>query len=36
MCPYEGALSLKVAGKTVMKSRNWLAEPNQNKQVDGL
>jgi len=24
MCPYEEALSLKVAGKTVMKSRSWL------------
>ena len=24
MCPYEDALSLKVAGRTVMKSRNWL------------
>jgi ferredoxin-type protein NapH len=24
MCPYEDALSLKVAGKKVMKSRNWL------------
>jgi formate hydrogenlyase subunit 6/NADH:ubiquinone oxidoreductase subunit I len=24
MCPYEDALSLKFAGKTVMKSRNWL------------
>ena len=24
MCPYEDALSLKIAGKTVMKSRNWL------------
>ncbi len=23
-CPYEGALTLKFAGKTVMKSRNWL------------
>jgi polyferredoxin len=23
-CPYEGALSIKVAGQTVMKSRNWL------------
>ena len=23
MCPYEDALSLKFAGKTVMKSRNW-------------
>jgi len=24
MCPYEDALTLKFAGKTVMKSRNWL------------
>ena len=24
MCPYKDALSLKVAGKTVMKSWNWL------------
>ena len=24
MCPYEGALQLKAAGKTVLKSRNWL------------
>ena len=23
-CPYEDALALKIAGKTVMKSRNWL------------
>jgi Dissimilatory sulfite reductase (desulfoviridin), alpha and beta subunits len=23
-CPYEDALVLKIAGKTVMKSRNWL------------
>ena len=23
-CPYKGALSLKIAGKTVMNSRNWL------------
>jgi polyferredoxin len=23
-CPYKGALTLQVAGKTVMKSRNWL------------
>jgi ferredoxin-type protein NapH len=26
MCPYEDALALKFAGKTVMKSRNWLSE----------
>lgn len=26
MCPYEDALALKVAGKTVMKSRNWLEQ----------
>lgn len=24
MCPYEDALKVKVAGKTVLKSRNWL------------
>jgi ferredoxin-type protein NapH len=24
MCPYEGCLNFKVAGKTVFKSRNWL------------
>ena len=24
MCPYEDALALKVAGKTIMRSRNWL------------
>jgi ferredoxin-type protein NapH len=24
MCPYEGALKVKFAGKTVMSSRNWL------------
>ncbi|MFB3889662.1 MAG: 4Fe-4S binding protein [Candidatus Bathyarchaeia archaeon] len=28
MCPYEDALALKVAGKTVMRSRNWL-EPSK-------
>jgi ferredoxin-type protein NapH len=26
ICPYEDALELKVAGKTVMKSRNWLEQ----------
>ncbi len=26
LCPYENALELKFAGKTVMKSRNWLEE----------
>jgi ferredoxin len=24
MCPYEGALTIDFAGKTIMKSRNWL------------
>jgi len=24
MCPYEDALRLKAAGKTMLKSRNWL------------
>ena len=28
ICPYDDALSIKFAGKTVMKSRNWL-EPKQ-------
>lgn len=28
LCPYEGALELKFAGKTVMKSRNWLNQQN--------
>jgi polyferredoxin len=26
LCPYEGALELKFAGKSLMKSRNWLEE----------
>jgi len=26
ICPYEGALKLNFAGKTLMKSRNWLQE----------
>lgn len=26
LCPYEDALEIKFAGKTVMKSRNWLEE----------
>jgi polyferredoxin len=26
MCPYEGALTLKVAGKPLMNSRNWLEQ----------
>ena len=28
ICPYEDALSLKFAGKTVMRSRNWLQQGN--------
>ncbi len=31
ICPYEDALSIKFAGKTMMKSRNWL-ENKQNQQ----
>ena len=26
LCPYEGALEFKFAGKTIVKSRNWLKE----------
>ncbi len=29
ICPYEGALKLTFAGKTVVKSRNWLVEKKQ-------
>jgi hypothetical protein len=29
MCPYQDTLKVKVAGKTVMSSRNWL-EPKTN------
>ena len=31
MCPYEGCLEFKFAGKTVCKSRNWLADSNHDK-----
>jgi polyferredoxin len=34
MCPYEDALQLKFAGKTVMKSRNWLEEKTQKTDVN--
>ncbi len=30
ICPYEDALELKFAGKTVMKSRNWLEQQKTN------
>lgn len=35
ICPYEGALKLTFAGKTVVKSRNWLEEnkPDSNQNV---
>jgi ferredoxin-type protein NapH len=33
ICPYEGALELNFAGKTLMKSRNWLQE-GQTKTTD--
>lgn len=35
ICPYEGALKLTFAGKTLMKSRNWLEEnkPDSNQNV---
>ena len=35
MCPYDDALRLKAAGKTVLKSRNWLDENKKRKtEVD--
>jgi polyferredoxin len=35
ICPYEGALELKFAGRTLMKSRNWLEEnnPDDSKRI---
>jgi len=33
MCPYDGCLEFKFAGKTVCKSRNWLAD-GKNVKVD--
>jgi polyferredoxin len=34
LCPYEDALELKFAGKTVMKSRNWLEQQKTNTVND--
>jgi ferredoxin-type protein NapH len=34
MCPYEGALKLNFAGKTIMKSRNWLERAKTDNQLD--
>jgi ferredoxin-type protein NapH len=35
ICPYEGALKMTFAGKTLVKSRNWLDENKEDKkQVD--
>ena len=35
MCPYEDALQLKTAGKTVLRSRNWLEENKKKKKGVG-
>ncbi|HMK95236.1 MAG TPA: 4Fe-4S binding protein [Candidatus Limnocylindrales bacterium] len=34
LCPYEDALELKIAGKTAMKSRNWLEQGNEKTKFD--
>ena len=34
ICPYEDALKLTFAGKTVVKSRNWLEERNTSNQTN--
>jgi ferredoxin-type protein NapH len=34
ICPYEGALELKFAGKSLMKSRNWLEKKDSSSQND--
>jgi polyferredoxin len=31
ICPYEDALSIKFAGKTMMKSRNWLEQKTKDE-----
>jgi polyferredoxin len=35
MCPEEGCLNFKVAGKTAFKSRNWLADKSSSKSSEG-
>jgi ferredoxin len=35
MCPEEGCLNFKVAGKTAFKSRNWLADKSSSKPSEG-
>jgi ferredoxin-type protein NapH len=35
ICPYEGALEIAFAGKTVMKSRNWLQEKKPDNDKTG-
>jgi ferredoxin-type protein NapH len=34
MCPEDGCLKFKAAGKTVVKSRNWLGKKASNKGAD--
>ncbi len=34
ICPYEGALELKFAGKSLMKSRNWLEDKSGSNQPE--
>jgi ferredoxin-type protein NapH len=36
ICPYEGALKLTFAGKTLMKSRNWLQENKPESNQNNL
>jgi ferredoxin-type protein NapH len=33
MCPYKDTLKVKVAGKTVFKSRNWLEQPKTDQET---
>jgi ferredoxin-type protein NapH len=34
MCPYEDCLQFKFAGKTIVRSRNWLNNSNKPKDID--
>jgi hypothetical protein len=31
LCPYDGALAFKFAGKTLMESRNWLDQKDTDR-----
>jgi hypothetical protein len=34
MCPEKDALQFKFAGKTIIRSRNWLKDSNTSKNIE--